>query len=122
LVTFVPNLDGSVKDQPEPVSTINRSYVKHQPEPKRQASSGVNSRFVGLKASAEVEKSSLSRRAYSRFVGPVGLEPTTRGLKGAGMASVEIHGRLTGHLISYADVPESGGVAVSAAVKNEASP
>ena len=31
----------SVKDQPEPVSSISRNRVKHQPEPNRQASGGV---------------------------------------------------------------------------------
>ena len=46
----------------------------------------------------------------------MGLEPTTRGLKGAGKASVEVHVRLTGLLISHAGVSKSEAVAVSAAV------
>src|SRR5215204_6973899 len=48
--------------------------VNHQPKP--------------CKASAEGEKSSLSRRHTQAVVGPVGLEPTTQGLKGPGRQCV----------------------------------
>ena len=38
---------GSVKDQPEPVSTIKRNRVKHRTEPKREASSEQYDALVG---------------------------------------------------------------------------
>jgi len=50
-------------------------------------------------------------------VGPVGIEPTTRGLKGAGTQCVKVRVRLTGVMIGHDRVPESCAVAVSAAVK-----
>ena len=48
------------------------------------------------------------------FVGPVGLEPTTRG---AGTQCVEVRGRPNGLMSSHGRVSKSGAVAVSAAVR-----
>jgi hypothetical protein len=47
----------------------------------------------------------------------VGLEPTTRGLKGAGTQCVEVRGRPNGLMSGHGRVSKSGAVAVSAAVK-----
>ena len=50
------------------------------------------------------------------FGGPVGFEPTTRGLKGAGTQCVDVRLRLKGLTTSHGGVRKSGAVAVSAAV------
>jgi hypothetical protein len=89
-------------DPGENAATLtNRGSNNHQPPPNNHPKCNDVPRHL----------STVSRDITS--VGPVGLEPTTRGLKGAGRESMRMR-RLK---ISRAGMPESRGVAVNAAVR-----
>ena len=72
---------------------------------------------IALPSTAPPRDRFLSISPCQTVVGPVGLEPTTRGLKKAGRQSMEIRVRLSRPTISRAGVLKSGAVAVSVAVK-----
>ena len=80
--TLNSRMIGSVRDQPKSVSPISLNTVRPQPKPRCRGADVT--RQICRPATSSMSRSQTVKNdpdSYNGFVGPVGLEPTTRGLK-----------------------------------------